>query len=49
MLSQLSEKVPARKCPLFGEYFISYGAKYVEIMKKLSKTALINGLLWPFV
>ena len=49
VLSPLSEEVPVRKDPLFGQYFDRYGAKYVKKSEKWSKIALINGPLLPLV
>ena len=42
MLSQLSEEIHVQKYQLFGGYFILYSAKYVKIMEKRTKNALIN-------
>ena len=36
MLSQLSEEFPVQR-PTVGEYFTLYGAKYVKIIKKITK------------
>ena len=49
VLRLLSEDVPVQKDPLPGEYFDQYGVTCVKKSEKLSKMALINGLLLPIV